>query len=419
MIPTIIEGIKARKILDSMGNWTIEVDVATKGGFGRCAAPSGASTGEFEAVSFPENDVDKALLKVKETIAPKLIGMDSQEQEAVDSVLKEVDGTENFSNIGGNTAVAISLASAKAAASSCGISLYKRLGGNFSTELPFPLGNVIGGGVHASNAPDIQEFLVIPAGAKNVSEAVAVNSKVHKKTKEAILRKGKAALGKGDEGAWAPALRDEEALELLFKVCKDVAGETGVRIRLGIDVAASMLWDSRKRKYIYKRGGKERSKESQIEHIQDLVEKYELYYVEDPMEEKDFDGFAELTKSAKCLICGDDLYATNVKRIEKGVKKRATNAVLIKPNQCGTLTDTFKAVNAAKNHNLTPVFSHRSGETTDETIAHLAVAFRCPIIKTGVVGGERIVKLNELIRISEGLVGKARMASLPLLGETV
>ncbi|MFH1775009.1 MAG: phosphopyruvate hydratase [Methanobacteriota archaeon] len=417
-MPTIIEDIKARKILDSRGNWTIEVDVTTKGGFGRCAAPSGASTGEFEVVSFPENGADKALLKVEETIAPKLIGMDSKEQEAVDSVLKELDGTENFSNIGGNTAVVISLANAKAAASSCGISLYQHLGRN-STELPFPLGNVIGGGVHASNAPDIQEFLVIPVGAKNVGEALAVNSKVHKKTKEAILRKGTAALGKGDEGAWAPALKNEEALELLFKVCKDVAGETGVRIRLGVDVAASVLWDSRKRKYIYRREGKERSKESQIEHIQDLIEKYELYYVEDPMEERDFDGFAELTKSAKCLICGDDLYATNVKRIEKGIKKRATNAVLIKPNQCGTLTDTFKAVNAAKNHNLTPVFSHRSGETTDETIAHLAVAFRCPIIKTGVVGGERIAKLNELIRISEELAGKARMASLPLLGGTV
>ncbi|MDI6654344.1 MAG: phosphopyruvate hydratase [Candidatus Hydrothermarchaeota archaeon] len=417
-MPTIIEDIKARKILDSRGNWTIEVDVATKGGFGRCAAPSGASTGEFEVVSFPENGADKALLKVEETIAPKLIGMNSKEQEVIDRTLKELDGTENFSNVGGNTAVAISLANAKAAASSCGISLYQHLGRN-STELPFPLGNVIGGGVHASNAPDIQEFLVIPVGAKNVGEALAVNSKVHKKTKEAILGKGKAALGKGDEGAWAPALKNEEALELLFKVCKDVAGETGVRIRLGVDVAASMLWDSRKRKYIYRREGKERSKESQIEHIQDLIEKYELYYVEDPMEEKDFDGFAELTKSAKCLICGDDLYATNVKRIEKGVKKRATNAVLIKPNQCGTLTDTFKAVNAAKNHNLTPVFSHRSGETTDETIAHLAVAFRCPIIKTGVVGGERIAKLNELIRINEELAGKAKMASLPLLGGTV
>ncbi len=415
MIPTIIEGMKARKILDSRGNWTIEVDVTTKCGFGRCAAPSGASTGGFEAVSFPENSVDKALLEVEKTIAPALIGMDSEEQEIIDSALKEVDGTENFSNIGGNTAVAISLASAKAAASSCGISLYQHLRGSSLVEMPFPLGNVIGGGVHASNAPDIQEFLVIPVGAKNVGEAAAVNSKVHKKTKEAILRKGKVALGKGDEGAWAPALKNEEALELLFKVCENIAEETGVRIRLGMDVAASVLWDSKKGKYIYKRGGKERSRESQIEHIQELVEKYELYYVEDPMEERDFDGFARLTKSAKCLICGDDLYATNVKRIEKGIKKKATNAVLIKPNQCGTLTDTFKAVNTAKEHNLTPVFSHRSGETTDETIAHLAVAFGCPMIKTGIVGGERIAKLNELIRISEELAEKAKMATLPLL----
>ncbi len=415
MMPTIIDDVMARKILDSRGNWTIEVDVATKGGFGRCAAPSGASTGKFEVVSFPDSSVDKALLEIEETIAPRLIGMDSKEQEAVDSLLKELDGTENFSRIGGNTAVAISLANAKAAASSYGIPLYRHLGGNSPTEMPFPLGNVIGGGAHASNAPDIQEFLVISVGAKNVSEAVAINSKVHKKTKETILRKGKAALGKGDEGAWAPALKDEEALELLFKVCESISDETGIKVRLGMDVAASVLWDSGKKKYVYRGEKRKRSRESQIEHVQNLIERYELYYVEDPVEENDFEGFAELTKSAKCLICGDDLYATNVKRIEEGIKKRASNAVLIKPNQCGTLTDTLKAVNTAKKHNLTPVFSHRSGETTDETIAHLAVALGCPIIKTGVVGGERIAKLNELIRISEELA-ESRMAPLPLLG---
>lgn len=412
MMSTIIEDIKARKILDSRGNWTIEVDVITKRGFGRCAAPSGASTGKFEVVSFPENSVDKALLEVEETISPELIGMDSQEQEVIDSTLKEVDGTENFSSIGGNAAVAVSLANARAAASSRGISLYQHLGGNFAIELPFPLGNVIGGGVHASNAPDIQEFLVIPVGAKNIGEALATNSEVHKKTKEAILKKGKVTLGKGDEGAWAPAIKNEEALELLFGVCEEVCDRTGVKIKLGMDVAASMLWNPKREKYVYKREGRKRSREGQIKYIHELIEKYKLYYVEDPLEEKDFEGFAELTKSAKCLICGDDLYATNVKRIEKGAKKRATNAVLIKPNQCGTLTDTLKAVKISKNHNLAPVFSHRSGETTDETIAHLAVAFKCPIIKTGIVGGERIAKLNELIRISEE---PAEMAILPFI----
>lgn len=413
MNPTIIEDIKARKILDSRGNWTIEVDIITRFGFGRCAAPSGASTGKYEVVAFPENSVEKAIVELEEMVAPELIGMDSEEQEVIDGILKEVDGTENLSNVGGNTAVAISLANAKAAAASYGISLYQYLGGNFSTDLPFPLGNIIGGGRHANNATDVQEFLVLPIGAKTVNEAVLVNSEVHRKTKRALTKKTGTTPGKGDEGAWAANIKNEEALEVLSKVCEEITSETQVKLRIGMDVAASGLWDKNKEAYVYKKDGKELSRGEQIEYIKGLIERYNLYYVEDPIEEEDFDGFAELTKKTKCLICGDDLYVTRVNRIEQGVEKKATNAVLIKPNQVGTLTDTFKAISLAKNNNLTPIFSHRSGETIDETIAHLAVAFRCPIIKTGVVGGERIAKLNELIRISEELTTqRAKMAKL-------
>lgn len=413
MNPTIIEDIQARKVLDSRGNWTIEVDVITRLGFGRCAAPSGASTGKYEVVSLPENSVDKALVEVEESITPEMVGMDAEEQEVIDGILKEVDGTGNFASIGGNTAVALSLANAKAAASSYGLSLYRYLGGNFATEVPYPLGNVIGGGAHAVNATDIQEFLTIPVGAKDAREALFVNSEIHKRAKAALLKKNKYNLGKGDEGAWAPNIKDEEALKVLSAVSKEVTGETGVEVRLGMDVAASELWDPKAKRYVYRQEGKKRTVDEQVEYISGLIEDYDLFYVEDPIQEEDFDAFAALTKGAKCLICGDDLYVTNVRRLQEGIKKKATNAILIKPNQCGTLTDTYRAVSLAKRSGVTPVISHRSGETVDETIAHLAVAFGCPIIKTGVVGGERIAKLNELIRISEELsTQRGRMAAL-------
>ncbi len=420
MNPTVIEDIKCRKILDSRGNWTVEVDIATMCGFGRCPAPSGASTGEHEVAAYPRGGIDKALLEIEETVAPELIGMDAEEQEVIDRILKDIDGTEDFSNIGGNTAVAVSLANAKAAASSYGVSLYQHLGGNFSTELPFPLGNVIGGGAHANNATDIQEFLVIPVGAKTIKDAVMTNSQVHATMKKVIAKKNDGTFGKGDEGAWALNVDDEKAFELLSKAAKEVSDNTGIKIRLGIDVAASELYNKKKKKYMYSQNGKKLSAGEQIDHMLDLIKRYNLYYVEDPLEENDFDGFSEITKKANsnCLICGDDLYVTNAKRIEKGIKKNAANAVIIKPNQCGTLTDTYKAVKAANDNNLTTVFSHRSGETTDDTIAHLAVAFKSPIIKTGIVGGERVAKLNELIRIGEELTTRrVKMAHLPLKAE--
>lgn len=410
---TVIEDVQARKVMDSRGNFTVEVEIYTKAGFGRCSAPSGASRGRYEVVAFPEGGVEKSILEIEETLAPELIGMYAEEQEVIDKIIKEVDGTNNFSNIGGNAAVAVSLANAKAAASSHNLSLFQYIGGAFSTELPYPLGNIIGGGAHAEGATDIQEFLVIPIGAKNILEAVAANSAVHKYAKEILIKRGYIPLGKGDEGAWAPNIRDIEALEVLSEACEKVYDENGVKVKLGIDVAASELWNAREGKYIYKNEGVKRDREEQMEYISQLAKEFEIYYIEDPLEQNDFEGFAELTKRIKALICGDDLYVTNVERLEMGLEKGSTNAILIKPNQCGTLTDTFKAVSLAKSKEIVPVFSHRSGETTDETISHLAVGFRCPIIKTGVVGGERIAKLNELIRIEESLGEKAKMAKLP------
>lgn len=414
-----ITEIKGRKILDSRGNPTIEIDIRVKSdggseGFGRAAAPSGASKGKHEVISFPEGGVDKALEKLKE-IHSGLSEVNAVQQYEVDRKLHEIDGTSNFGRIGGNTAVAISMAVAKAVAAAAGKPLFSQLGDG-SFQLPYPLGNVLGGGAHAGGrAPDLQEFLSIPVGAKNIREAVFANAAVHKLIKRLLGSKDETFTGgKSDEGAWAPNLDSQVALDVVVQACEQTSDELGFEIRPSLDVAASSFYDGRKKKYIYHREKKERDPGEQMDFILELINTYHLFYVEDPIQEEDFQGFAELTRKVgnRCLICGDDLFVTNVSRIEMGIKVGATNAVLIKPNQIGTLTDTLNAVKLAKKHGYVPVVSHRSGETPDETIAHLAVAFGCPIIKTGAVGGERIAKLNELIRIEEILGGKAKMGEL-------
>lgn len=406
---SIIEDIRVRKILDSRGNPTLEVDVITWNGFGRAAAPSGASTGAREVVAFPSGGVDKIIGEVEDIISSELIGMDAEDLKEIDQVLKEIDGTENLSSIGGNTTVAVSMATAKAAAASYNMPLYRFLGGNMPSEIPYPLGNMINGGAHAGrNAPDIQEFLVIPVGAENIQEAVFTNVNVHRKIREYIQAKDSSFTGgKGDEGGWAPNLTNEEALEIQVKACQTVSDETGVEVKPALDMAASEMWDPSQEMYVYQREGIKRSTSEQIDFVEEIIDNYGFYFVEDPIREGDMDGFAELTKQVggKCIICGDDVFVTNAEILQEGINKKAANAIIIKPNQIGTLTDTFNTVELARNNKYVPVVSHRSGETTDETIAHLAVAFSCPIIKTGAVGGERIAKLNELIRIEEEISG--------------
>ncbi|WP_292370853.1 phosphopyruvate hydratase [Methanoregula sp. UBA64] len=394
---TMIEAIELRTIIDSRGNPTVEADVYTASGHGRAAAPSGASTGAAEAKVLPPKEaIDHAI----ESLVPALVGMDSADQECFDAQLRDIDGTENFSGIGANIAVALSLANAKAAASALGLPLFRYLGGAFVNEMPLPLGNVIGGGAHATNATEIQEFLVVPGGAADAEEAVFANAAVHKNLKDILKKKGIAA-GKGDEGAWAPQIDDALAFELIAEATGRVADEMNVQVDMGIDVASSQMWNGEGYKY----RDRVRSTEDQIAYIAELVDKYNLVYVEDPLHEDDFDGFAELNSQVgdRCLLCGDDLFVTQVDRIEKGIERASANCVLIKPNQVGTLTDTFEAVRLAHTHGLDTVMSHRSGETTDTTIAHLATAFSCVFLKCGVVGGERIAKLNELIRIEEQL----------------
>ncbi|HOX34066.1 MAG TPA: phosphopyruvate hydratase [Methanoregulaceae archaeon] len=394
---TMIEAIALRVILDSRGNQTVEADVITTSGFGRAAAPSGASTGSREAKVLPAAEaVDNASGNVIEA----LIGFDAADQQGFDEQLRDIDGTADFSSIGANVAVALSLANAKAAASSAGMPLFRYLSGAFGAELPLPLGNVIGGGAHAQDATEIQEFLVVTGDTADVQEAVFANAAVHRTVKDLLKKKGKAA-GKGDEGAWAPKIDDALAFEIVSEACKKVADEMSVSVDIGIDVAASQFWNGTEYQY----RDRKRSTEDQIAYIAELVDNYDLVYVEDPLHEEDFTGFADLNAQIgdRCLLCGDDLFVTQAEYISKGIEMGSANCVLIKPNQVGTLTDTFEAVKLAHTSGLDTVMSHRSGETTDETIAHLATAFSCVFLKTGVVGGERIAKLNELIRIEEQL----------------
>jgi len=413
-LDSIIEDVQVRKILDSRGNPTIEVDIVTWNGFGRAAAPSGASTGSREVVSFPEGGVDLVVREMEDFIASELIGMDAEDLVTIDEVLKEIDGTENFAAIGGNTTVAISMAVAKAAAKSYNMPLYKYIGGNLVNELPYPLGNMMNGGAHAGvNALDIQEFLVVPIGATSISEAIFANAAVHKRLKELIQTKDSNFTGgKGDEGGWVPNITNHDALEIQARACEEVGDELGILIRPSLDMAASELWNADEQKYVYAQDGVKRDTGDQIDFVKDIIDTYKMFYVEDPFDESDFDGFSQLTSKVgdKCLICGDDLFVTNKELLAKGIEMKAANAIIIKPNQIGSLSETHATVKLAKENGIVPVVSHRSGETTDETIAHLAVGFSSPMIKTGAIGGERIAKLNELIRIEEEM-------SNPKMGE--
>ncbi|MDH5532598.1 MAG: phosphopyruvate hydratase, partial [Candidatus Bathyarchaeota archaeon] len=348
---------------------------------------------------------------------PELIGMNAEEQEQIDILLHKIDGTKDFRNIGGNTAYSVSLATADAASSSYGIPLFQQLGGYLASELPYPLGNVLGGGRHAhGKAPDIQEFLVLPLEAASFSEAAKANVLVHKRV-GSLLRKSDGSFtgGRGDEGAWAPSMKNEEALETMMKACEEVSEELGVKCGVGVDMAASTLWRPKEKRYVYARDGVERNAGDQVEFVLRLIKDYNLVYVEDPFHEEDFESFAELTKRVKkCLICGDDLFVTNKQRLAHGVRVGAANAVIIKTNQVGTLTEAWETTKMARKARYIPVMSHRSGETTDVHLAHLAVAFQCPVIKTGVIPGDRAAKINELIRVEEALGDRAKMSTLPL-----
>lgn len=412
---SVIEDVEARKLFNSRGEETLEIDIITFDGFGRASAPSGASKGKAEVASYPQGGVDKAIETVEELIVPELIGMDSEEQKEIDALLQEIDGTENFGKIGGNTAFAISLASAEAAATSYGIPLFQHLAGYLATEIPYPLGNVLGGGKHAlGKTTDIQEYLVIPLKAQSFVEAAKANIMVHHKIGVDLRKRNKTfTSGRGDEGAWTPNIENEEALKIVVNACEEISDELGIECRAGLDVAASSLWRPKENVYAYSMEDIKRDSGEQLDFMLSLIKDYDLFYVEDPFHEEDYESFAELTKKVKrCLICGDDLFVTNRERLIKGIKVCAGNSIIIKVNQVGTLTDAWETTRLTKSARYVPIMSHRSGETTNTHIAHLAVAFSCPVIKTGVLHGERVAKINELIRIEETLGNRAQMPIL-------
>ena len=412
---TLVTDVRLRRVLDSRGNPTVEADVRTEsGGFGRAKAPSGASTGEYEAIELPARE---AIASAREDAVPRLVGeVYAGDQREVDAALHAADGTDDFSQIGANSAVAISMAAAKAGADVAGLPLFQHLGGAFrGSTFPVPLGNVIGGGEHAADATHIQEFLAAPVGAPSVEEAVFANAAVHGEVGDILAERG-VACGKGDEGAWAPSIDDAEAFEITAEAVEAVSDDVGFEVRFGLDVAGAELYDEAAGGYVY--GDRVRDTDEQIEYVAGLIEEYDLAYVEDPLDENDFEGFAELTdrvgseaqrasgsasgpgpRADRTLICGDDLFVTNVERLERGIEEGAGNSILVKPNQIGTLSDAVDAIEQGVAAGYDPVISHRSGETEDTTIAHLAVATDAPYIKTGAVGGERTAKLNELIRI--------------------
>ncbi|MCL5428159.1 MAG: enolase [Candidatus Marsarchaeota archaeon] len=387
-----------RKIIDSRGNPTAEVDIISNRAVGRASAPSGASKGTFEVKDYPGGGIDQGI-RAFERVAHMAVGMRLSDQKNFDAMLHEADGTNDFARIGGNVAVAMSLAYAKASALSENMELYQALSTGKAKSLPIPIGNIIGGGRHAINGTTMQEFLSL-ARAGSYSESAFANVSVHKNAGKLLRGKfPQLSLGLGDEKAWVAPLSDDEALEILSDAIKAASDETKADIGLSVDLAASEFCDNG----TYSYGDRILSTDEQIDFVADLAQRFGIRSLEDPLDESDFDGFARLTKKigSKTMIIGDDLFVTNKERLQKGIGMGAANAILIKPNQIGTLSDMIDTVELAKRSNYKTVISHRSGETEDSTIAHLAVGLGIGYIKTGTIGGERTAKHNELIRIEE------------------
>ena len=400
---TKITDIKSRLIYNSRGSETIEVDVHAGNVIGTASSSAGASVGKFEAVSF-RNSQCKDTIDYLNEYKSHLIGADSSDIFTLKNILRDADKTDNYSNIGGSAAYAISLASIDAASQILDKPIYEILLNGKPAEMPLPLGNVLGGGMHAGNgSTDIQEFLSYPLGADSIHSGIQANLLVHKEIKKIIDKKdSKFSGGKGDEGAWAPQLSNTEALEVAQEAINTVSDAVGFEIRLGLDVASSSLWVPDKELYVYSRENKSRNTEEQISYVLELIEKYNLIYVEDPLHEEAFSDFTELSsKNDNCLIVGDDLFVTNTSILQKGIDQNAGNAVILKVNQAGALGDAMEFANSCNQNNYAIIASHRSGDTVDPHLAHIAIGSGSVMMKSGVVGGERISKLNELLRIEE------------------
>ncbi len=410
---TEIKGASIRKVFTGRGDLTVEVELRLEGASGRAIAPAGASRGRHEVKYFPDEGVDASIDAFNRWVEPALIGVDAGNQWLVDGKLEEVDGTEDFSRIGGAVAVATSLAAPVAVANELGLQPFQVIGGTLANELPYPLGNVIGGGKHSRGlGPDFQEFLVLPYGARDIYTAVYANMEVHREVGKLLAKEDPTfAGGRNDEGAWTAKISTDKALKILTEAVKEVSGRLGIEVGIGIDAASSSMWNGKA--YVYQNEGRELSPREHFERIRRLIEDYNLIYVEDPFHEEDFQSFAELTSLFKDrLIVGDDLFTTNAKRLEEGIRAGAANAVLVKVDQVGTLSRAMETVRLAKANGYRIVVSHRSGDTESGLLAHVAVGLNAPVIKAGVMGGERVAKANELLRIWSYLGKSARMAKL-------
>ncbi|MDR2701909.1 MAG: phosphopyruvate hydratase [Spirochaetaceae bacterium] len=420
----VIEYIEAREILDSRGNPTIEVDVVLDDEtLGRAAVPSGASTGEHEAVELRDDDksrylgkgVQKAVTNVNDIIAPELIGFEVTDQVDIDRTMIELDGTENKGKLGANAILGVSMAAARAAADSLGVPLYRYLGTFHANMLPVPMANIINGGKHADNMVDFQEFMVMPVGAESIKEAVRWTAEVFHNLKKLLKDAGKNT-AVGDEGGFAPDIGNEEALDFVMKAIEKAGYKPGDDFGIALDCASSELFEEGgKQGYKFWKSNPDKlfSADEMIEIFTKWVNKYPIVSIEDPLDQNDWEGYVKMTKAlgSKIQVVGDDFFVTNTKRLSKGIAMGACNSILIKVNQIGTVTETYEAVEMAKRAGYTAIISHRSGETEDSFIADLVVALETGQIKTGSMSRtDRICKYNQLMRIEEELMGVSEYA---------
>jgi enolase len=417
-MPALISDIVAREILDSRGNPTVEADVILSSGVvGRAAVPSGASTGEHEAIELRDNDkerylgkgVQMAVQNIVETIAPALSGADATDQMSIDAALIELDGTPNKGNLGANAILAVSMASARAAALELGLPLWRYLGGPLTRVMPVPMMNILNGGAHATNTVDLQEYMIVPVGAESFSEALRMGAEVFHALKK-VLVKRKLSTGVGDEGGFAPDLKsDEEAITVVLEAIEAAGYQPGQQIALALDCAASELFKDGK--YTFKKSGAgTRDAAGMVELYTSWIDKYPIVSIEDGLAEDDWAGWKQLTDAIgeRCQLVGDDLFVTNTERLSRGIEEGIANSILIKVNQIGTLTETLEAIEMARSAGYLSVISHRSGETEDTFIADLAVGTGAGQIKTGSASRtDRVAKYNQLLRIEQQLGGAA------------
>ncbi|MDC1024274.1 enolase [Nitrosopumilus sp.] len=398
-----ITSVEGRILFNSRGSKTIEVDIISDNKFlGRVCSPSGASVGKYEAVSFPNENPEESLKILKQN-SEKFIGLESSDLKIIHDTLKSLDNSNNYSIIGGSLAFAVTIASMESASKALEQPLFKTLSTDSEFKFPIPIGNILGGGAHAGpGTPDIQEILICATGAKTIEDAIETNLAVHKELRKVLQKQDPSFTnGRGDEGGWAPKLENLKALEVSAKACENLGFTLGKEVALGVDFASSTQWNEEKGKYLYDRAGFENSTGEQIDFAANIIDKFKLIYAEDAVHEEAFEDMAELTaKFPNTLVTGDDLTVTSKDILTKAIKVKACNAAILKVNQAGSLYDALQFADVANQNNVKLITSHRSGESTDSQISHIGIATSSKMLKVGVVGGERIAKLNELLRLS-------------------